>query len=122
VKPPGLELVERISSQIFEYWEKMREEHPEEDDLVAIIEPHGDGTEHVALSIATRRDFVEFMRDSGRWVGGSTWDRMLKPAGGETMPRASAIWVVVHGEGESAIMRLVNGGEAPWLVSQGGSA
>lgn len=119
VDRPGLALIEELGPQIFSFWQKMREQHPEHDDLVAVVEHHADA--QFALTISPRLEFIDFMRASGKWVDGSSWDTVLQPAGGsDGLPIASAIWVVVHlPDRRSAIMRLVN---PPLQVTKGGSA
>jgi hypothetical protein len=108
VDKPGLKLVETIAPQILQVWRATQREHPGCDDLVASLEETGEG---VAVTLATREEFIAFMRESGRWVENSSWDALLKPAG------LSAIWVVVHLQGRSAITRLVNP-----ILSKGGDA
>lgn len=116
---PGLKLIEDLGPQIFEHWQKMREQHPELEDLVAVVEHHMAG--QFALTISPRSEFIDFMRASGRWTDGTTWDAVLQPAGGTNgVPVVSAIWVIVHlPDQRSAIMRLVN---PPLTVTRGGTA
>lgn len=106
---PGLKLVESHAPHIVDFWRALQQEHPECDDFVALLEDRPEG---VSIKIGSREAFVGVLRESGRWTDDSTWDALLKPAG------LSAIWVVVHLQGQSAITRLVN----PPLVSKGGSA
>lgn len=116
---PGLDFIKLMGPQIFAFWQKMRDEHPEHDDLVAVVVPHlGD---QYALTIGTRDDFIHSMRDSGRWKDDSAWGVVLKPAADTThMPRSAALWVVLHlPDHRSAILRLVN---PPLTVTKGGSA
>ena len=105
---PGLKLVETLAPQILQIWKATQKAHPECDDLVAVLE---EKDAEVAVTVSTREQFIAFMRDSGRWVEGSSWDVMLKPAG------TTAIWVIVHMQGQSAITRLVNP-----ILSKGGTA
>ncbi len=116
---PGLQLIEKLSPQIFRFWEAMRRDHPEHDDLVAVVEHHAD--DQFALTLAARTDFIDFMRASGRWTEGTSWDAVLRPAAEKDgLPVESAIWVVVHlpEQQGSAILRLVN----PPFTAKGGSA
>jgi hypothetical protein len=117
--PIGLQLVEKLGSDIYAAWQLARERNPGEDDLLAVI---GHDGKKAALTIMRRADFVTHMRETGRWVDGSAWETVLEPAGDkdETL-RSEALWVVVHpaeGFGEAEILRLVS----PTTTAPGGDA